>query len=654
MTAKSKLHLATLEWAAAGYRVFPCYPNSKSPLLTDNLVQATTNPAHIDNWWTSWPDANIAVMPPDSITIIDIDVKNGAEGEQQWRDLGGDGFPTYQVTTPSGGKHLYYKGDMPSSNGKVAKHIDTRGNDGKFYIMVPPSIVAGVPYQAPYEGPPDDFDIAPLPPFLVNWTYDHPVSEVEPDQIARNLAQLLEAIEHIPNDDLTWAEWNDVGMAIWAATEGSEEGETAWHRFSERSNKYDTSETDERWSHYEDSPPTSIGAGSIYHWAGEAGWKHKTDWSTFVANIASGEIPQSTDGVHLKSGADSKLKRVAWLWTGHYARGKLHLRAGSPEVGKNVTAIDTAAVLSRGGLWPDGSAAPIGDTLVWSGEDNWEDTTLPRFVAAGGDVNHIFCIADVQEGDRKRTFDPARDVEELCKTLRRPGRKWAYVLIDPISVVVGTAHGASHNDAETRRALQPLVDLADELGIVVEGIIHYAKGSAGRSVLERVIGATAFGAVARVVHAVCKLKDSRRFVRVKCNIAKPGGAIGYEFKLNGAPVVDDDLEFLGDYPRVVWGEALEGDPEELLSEPKENPIDTLLMGAKAWLLERIAEAGEDGILAEDLNHLARDISGFSPITITRAKTAIGPQGDRSAVHFQRWNKTKPQWFWKSTEASREF
>ena len=40
------------------------------------------------------------------------------------------------------------------------------------------------------------------------------------------------------------------------------------------------------------------------------------------------------------------------------------------------------AATTIGGTLPDGSVAPIGDVLVWSGEDDAKDTILPRFVAA--------------------------------------------------------------------------------------------------------------------------------------------------------------------------------------------------------------------------------------------------------------------------------
>src|SRR6266566_1658568 len=57
-------------------------------------------------------------------------------------------------------------------------------------------------------------------------------------------------------------------------------------------------------------------------------------------------------------------ERVDWLWPDHLARGKLTLLAGDPGIGKSQISVDWAARMSVGGEWPDGTAAPIGATLI--------------------------------------------------------------------------------------------------------------------------------------------------------------------------------------------------------------------------------------------------------------------------------------------------
>jgi hypothetical protein len=83
--------------------------------------------------------------------------------------------------------------------------------------------------------------------------------------------KIASAVEFIPNEDLSWEEWNNLGMAIWRATQGT--GFEIFDSFSKRSTKYDAAATADRWDHYETSPPTRIGAGTIFELAKRHGWK---------------------------------------------------------------------------------------------------------------------------------------------------------------------------------------------------------------------------------------------------------------------------------------------------------------------------------------------------------------------------------------------
>ena len=61
------------------------------------------------------------------------------------------------------------------------------------------------------------------------------------------------------------------------------------------------------------------------------------------------------------------------------------------------------------------------------------------------------------------------------------------------------AKGDSHKNAETRRDLQPLVDLAERTQAAVIGIHHLTKRSEGADPVDRVSGSLAFGAAPRVI-----------------------------------------------------------------------------------------------------------------------------------------------------------
>jgi len=95
---------------------------------------------------------------------------------------------------------------------------------------------------------------------------DHVSGEPQADPL-----RIAAALSDIPNDGpADWEGWNKVGMAVWRATGGSQAGWEAFNAWSARNSTYDPQETRERWDHYTHSPPTAIGAGTIFHMADAA------------------------------------------------------------------------------------------------------------------------------------------------------------------------------------------------------------------------------------------------------------------------------------------------------------------------------------------------------------------------------------------------
>lgn len=83
---------------------------------------------------------------------------------------------------------------------------------------------------------------------------------------------ILSALEFIENPDLHWDDWNKIGMALFASSNGEAWGHEAWHTFSARAAKNNPDETEARWGTYHRSRPTSIGAGTVFKLARDAGW----------------------------------------------------------------------------------------------------------------------------------------------------------------------------------------------------------------------------------------------------------------------------------------------------------------------------------------------------------------------------------------------
>lgn len=112
--------------------------------------------------------------------------------------------------------------------------------------------------------------VAPLlgaePPGRVNGHDHYAASDAQAEPL-----RIAAAIAAIPNTGAPdWERWNKIGMAIFAATGGSAIGGEIFNEWSKRNACYSEAETEERWKHYRRSPPTSIGAGTLFHLAGSA------------------------------------------------------------------------------------------------------------------------------------------------------------------------------------------------------------------------------------------------------------------------------------------------------------------------------------------------------------------------------------------------
>lgn len=326
------------------------------------------------------------------------------------------------------------------------------------------------------------------------------------------------------------------------------------------------------------------------------------------------------DRVEIIRAADIAPEPIRWLWEGWLARGKLVIMAGAPGTGKTTLAMKFAAAVSTGGTWPDGTSAHQGNVLVWSGEDDPRDTLVPRLHAAGADLSRIFFVGDtVPAGAESRNFDPARDLAALTRAIAGviDAGEIRLLIVDPI---VSAVAGDSHKNAEVRRALAPLVELAVKLDCALLGISHFSKGTQGRDPHERVTGSIAFSALARLVMATAKTKDEEGspgqiLVRVKSNIGPDHGGFRYDF---------EQTELVG-YPgvfasRAQWGDALEGDAKELL----DSSDDTGNTDIDDWLRDVLA-AGP--MKKQDVERLGK-ANGFSSDQLQRSKTRLGVEHER--------------------------
>jgi putative DNA primase/helicase len=337
-----------------------------------------------------------------------------------------------------------------------------------------------------------------------------------------------------------------------------------------------------------------------------------------------GDRPKRGKRVKVIMGTDVTPRPVSWLWPGWLAHGKLHILAGRPGCLKTTTALGFAAGITVGGQWPDGTRMTQGNAVVWSGEDAIEDTLLPRFLAAGGDPAHIAFIKGVEEDGKTRAFDPASDMEELAAVCADLGSV-DLIIVDPL---VSVARGDSHKNAEVRKDLQPLADLAERTQAAVIGIHHLTKRSEGADPVDRVSGSLAFGAAPRAI--LLSALDWRSgpeprgvVMRAKMTIGPPHG--GYRFSAEQRQL-DSDPNITGQ--RILWGEYDNRSAREILEEieGKAERAQASLRRAAAFVSEALID-GEPHMAAEVI---AKGVAaGFNERTLRRAFKTAGGLAERA-------------------------
>jgi putative DNA primase/helicase len=315
-----------------------------------------------------------------------------------------------------------------------------------------------------------------------------------------------------------------------------------------------------------------------------------------------------------------KPEAVDWCWPDYIAAGKVHILAGAAGTGKTTLALTMAATITTGGRWPDGTRAPDGDVLIWSGEDTPADTLVPRLLAAGADMARIHFVGPVLQAGEAVPFDPAQHFPELALAASRLP-ELRLMIVDPI---VSAVSGDSHKNAEVRRSLQPLVDFAERVGCALLGITHFTKFTQGKEPLERLVGSLGFGAVARVVLGTAKLKvedgGGRVLVRVKNNLGPDGGGFKYELR---------QVELTGEHSgivasRVEWCEAVDGAAREILASAEADGVSQdrpARTEAAEWLRGRIADAGGEMDRRDVMVDAGR--AGFAERTVDRARPDAG-------------------------------
>jgi hypothetical protein len=238
------------------------------------------------------------------------------------------------------------------------------------------------------------------------------------------------------------------------------------------------------------------------------------------------ELPRNGDGpddLHLIDPNTIQVRDIEWMIEDFIQADTFNLVQGHGGANKGTFTCHLAALATSGKLSDDGEPMMV---LFASAEDDHATVLVPRLMAAGADLDYVRFVpqmslpADITNG-------------KLQRAIRKERARLLFV--DPIVTYLEKID--SHKDLEVKKALTPILELAQVERCTIVGVLHFGKDTT-KGALFSGNGSGAFGNTARVVLAMVK-DDEDDNLRIVEAVKSNGGIVGanalYRVKLVEVP-----------------------------------------------------------------------------------------------------------------------
>lgn len=328
-------------------------------------------------------------------------------------------------------------------------------------------------------------------------------------------------------------------------------------------------------------------------------------------------IPPTGKRAKLTKASQIKPERQKWFYKidgeGVQPSKVCTMFAGIGGEGKSTFALHQAALLSRGQLEGDFFGEKHA-TIIFGPEDDWATVHIPRLIAAGADLDHIYQLtAEVIEEDftGERDLKFPLDTKLLEEAIIETGAK--LIIVDPISSAM---QGDMNKVQDVRTAVGPLDALAKKYDLSVVLINHFKKG--GSTVAEKSSGSHGFRDLVRSYLAFATDDDTGERILTQDKNNYGTGYGSWKFILQGHQIETDDGPT--EAPAVQMLGTSDVTVRDLLDREHTGYEEDDRKDWEAWLIEVLTEAG-GSMAVKDLEAAANKV-GFKFKTMQNGRSKI--------------------------------
>lgn len=297
-----------LQYIRIGTAIFSCN-SDKTPATLNGFYAATTD---IDTLKQQFNAENMLIGMPtgnmNKIIVLDFDLNKPLKDKfgnkiydssgqeiidprtfeellEELQEEYGEIPDTFQIETPSGGRHLWFSttGTKLQSKGRFFDKsfpVDIRANGG--YVIVPDGISNYIVYDNDDILEIEDFKeyLSPLPEWIENFSPEK-IEYLPAEAVhlpASEIKEIRSALNFVDSDDRDT--WIRIGMAL--KSTGSPAARGLWDEWSQKSEKYNPLDQTKRWAGLK---PKDIAIGSLFHEARKNGWVTTYESRPAPANI---------------------------------------------------------------------------------------------------------------------------------------------------------------------------------------------------------------------------------------------------------------------------------------------------------------------------------------------------------------------------------